>query len=315
MSSTLAEPRLDKNEKELAAELPKQDGASVRRKRRRRSRSRSSSDEDTSEKRQTSTRRRRSSKRGENDKETSDRKATSKRSRSPSSDSSSSSNESDRNTSRSRRRSRSRSRHRSRSRSRSRSASDDADRAERKKRRKRERREKERKEKERRRRKKVERRERRAKEEEAEATAKASTETDPSEGVVVLDSKRAIALVAKNSVGMVEKQLVREGKAGTRPVRGQRVTVHATGYLLPGMKQFWTTRKTADNKYSTPFVFEIGDTKMIQGWELGVCVMCLGERARITISGNYGYGVEGHQAFAIPPYATLCYDIEILRID
>jgi len=144
---------------------------------------------------------------------------------------------------------------------------------------------------------------------------KVNSESDHGDGVVAVDPKRPITLVAKSPVGMVEKQLVKEGKAGTRPIRGQRVTVHATGYLLTGMKTFWTTRKTAENKYSTPFTFEIGDAKMISGWELGVCAMCLGERARITITGNYGYGHDGHPGFSIPAYAPLCYDIEILRIE
>jgi len=85
---------------------------------------------------------------------------------------------------------------------------------------------------------------------------------------------------------------------------------------MPGMKRFWTTRKDGQTvKYSSPFKFQIGMRKVIEGWDIGVASMQLGEQARFTISGNFGYGVEGNVAYQIGPYATLVYDIELLKID
>jgi len=109
---------------------------------------------------------------------------------------------------------------------------------------------------------------------------------------------------------------MRAGKGGPKPSRGLFVTVHCTGYLMPGMKQFWSTRKDGERvKYSTPFKFQLGKRRVIEGWDIGVASMQLGEQARFTISGNYGYGIGGNLAYQIGPYATLVYDIELIKIE
>jgi FKBP-type peptidyl-prolyl cis-trans isomerase len=133
------------------------------------------------------------------------------------------------------------------------------------------------------------------------------------------DKPQSIRLLAKNSVGMVEKQCIAAPPPGipaSRPVKGSMVTVHFTGYLMPGLKQFYTTRQTETNKYANLFKFEMGvRKKMIEGWDIAIASMMLGEKARFTISGNYGYGVEGCAAYGIAPYSTLVYDIEIMKIE
>jgi FK506-binding protein 1 len=55
--------------------------------------------------------------------------------------------------------------------------------------------------------------------------------------------------------------------------------------------------------------------KVIEGWDIALASMQLGETSRFTISGNYGYGIEGFPPYQIGPYATLVYDIELLKVE
>ena len=51
---------------------------------------------------------------------------------------------------------------------------------------------------------------------------------------------------------------------------------------------------------------------MIAGWEDGLARMSLGQRARLTISPEMGYGVRGQGS--IPPNSILVFDVELLKI-
>ena len=54
--------------------------------------------------------------------------------------------------------------------------------------------------------------------------------------------------------------------------------------------------------------------QVIRGWDEGVIQMSLGERAKLTITPDYGYGARG-AAGVMPPNATLIFDVELLRIN
>ncbi len=54
---------------------------------------------------------------------------------------------------------------------------------------------------------------------------------------------------------------------------------------------------------------------MIRGWDEGCMSMKLGERARLTMTADYGYGAGGFPAWGIPANAGLIFDIEILSIE
>ena len=47
----------------------------------------------------------------------------------------------------------------------------------------------------------------------------------------------------------------------------------------------------------------------------GTLQMHLGETARLTMSGDYGYGSRGFPTWGIPPNAALVFDIELLKIE
>ena len=88
---------------------------------------------------------------------------------------------------------------------------------------------------------------------------------------------------------------------------GQRVTVHYTGWLTNGQK-FDSSRERND-----PFQFGLGQRQVISGWDQGVAGMRVGGQRRLIIPPELGYGARGAPG-AIPPNATLIFDVELLRV-
>jgi FKBP-type peptidyl-prolyl cis-trans isomerase len=61
------------------------------------------------------------------------------------------------------------------------------------------------------------------------------------------------------------------------------------------------------------FHFVLGSGQVIQGFDLGVTGMKVGQRRRITVPPEMGYGARG-AGNVIPPNATLVFELELLRI-
>ena len=85
-------------------------------------------------------------------------------------------------------------------------------------------------------------------------------------------------------------------KSGTGPApkSGQTVKVHYTGWLTDGRK----FDSSLDR--NQPFSFVLGAGQVIQGWDLGVAQMKVGDKVKLTIPPELGYGAEGYPG-AIPP--------------
>ncbi|GLE08394.1 hypothetical protein PINS_up019555 [Pythium insidiosum] len=62
-----------------------------------------------------------------------------------------------------------------------------------------------------------------------------------------------------------------------------------------------------------PFEFTLGAGQVIKGWDQGLVGMCIGEKRRLTIPSNLGYGDYGSQP-KIPGKATLVFDVELMDI-
>lgn len=90
---------------------------------------------------------------------------------------------------------------------------------------------------------------------------------------------------------------------------GDTVTVNYTGTLLDGTKF-----DSSLNPGRTPFQFTLGQNRVIQGWELGVAGMKVGEKRKLTIPPELGYGAQGAGGL-IPPNATLIFEIDLLGIN
>lgn len=137
----------------------------------------------------------------------------------------------------------------------------------------------------------------------------------------------------------VTKEVIREGDGTNFPTKGVKLSMHYKGTLASNGEAF-------DSSYDRgrPFEFKIGKGEVIQGWDEGgtvilcngVCLcganimeivgphvvldpsssivmkMSLGEKAKLLISSDYGYGAQG--IGPIPPNADLVFEVELLKI-
>jgi FKBP-type peptidyl-prolyl cis-trans isomerase len=89
---------------------------------------------------------------------------------------------------------------------------------------------------------------------------------------------------------------------------GRTVTVHYTGMLANGTK-FDSSRERGQ-----PLTFKLGQGIVIPGWEQGLAGMRPGGRRRLVVPPALAYGDQGSGP-AVPPGATLTFDVELLKVE
>src|SRR5438105_1173474 len=94
---------------------------------------------------------------------------------------------------------------------------------------------------------------------------------------------------------------------GAEAKAGDTVEVHYTGRFKDGKK----FDSSVDR--GQPFSFRLGAKQVIAGWDEGVAGMKVGGKRTLTIPPELGYGARGAPG-AIPPNATLIFDVELLQV-
>lgn len=101
-------------------------------------------------------------------------------------------------------------------------------------------------------------------------------------------------------------QILQEG-SGKAAQKGQTVSVHYKGQLADG------TVFDSSYKRNAPIDFPLGVGQVIPGWDEGIGLLKVGDKARLVIPSDLGYGARGAGG-VIPPHATLVFDVELVDV-
>lgn len=98
--------------------------------------------------------------------------------------------------------------------------------------------------------------------------------------------------------------VIEKGDLSSKPKPGNKAIAHYAGYLTNG------TKFDASYDRGEPFVFPVGEGRVIKGWDEIILLMGRGSKYRVIIPPALGYGLEG--AGSIPANATLIFDMELI---
>ena len=101
-------------------------------------------------------------------------------------------------------------------------------------------------------------------------------------------------------------QILQKGD-GKKAFKGAGVSVHYKGQLLDG------TVFDSSYKRKEPIDFNVGLGQVIAGWDEGIQLLQVGDKARFVIPSNLAYGSAGAGG-VIPPNATLIFDVELMAV-
>jgi len=101
-------------------------------------------------------------------------------------------------------------------------------------------------------------------------------------------------------------KIIQKG-TGVKAEKGKGVSVHYEGSLLNG--------QVFDSSYkrNEPIDFQLGIGQVIAGWDEGISLLCVGDKARFAIPSDLAYGEAGAGG-VIPPNATLIFDVELMGV-
>ena len=92
--------------------------------------------------------------------------------------------------------------------------------------------------------------------------------------------------------------------SGAQANSGDMVAVHYTG-TFPDGKKFDSSRDGGQ-----PYKFKLGGGHVIRGWDEGIALLHVGDRALLTVPPDLGYGAQDNGS--IPGNSTLLFDVELM---
>ncbi|XP_050240679.1 peptidyl-prolyl cis-trans isomerase FKBP43-like isoform X2 [Quercus robur] len=90
-------------------------------------------------------------------------------------------------------------------------------------------------------------------------------------------------------------------------VSGKKISVNYNGKLKNNGES------VDSNDGDAPFKFRLGVGKVMEGWDIGINGMQVGEKRRLIIPPSMGYGSKGHGE-NVPPDSWLVYDVELVKV-
>lgn len=127
------------------------------------------------------------------------------------------------------------------------------------------------------------------------------------------ESKQAQEMIPESNKNQdlspdLQIEVVEQGE-GEEVKGGENIAVHYTGTLEDG------TKFDSSLDRGKPFVFTLGIGQVIKGWDMGILGMKVGEKRKLVIPPELGYGKTGTPGGPIPPDATLIFEVELLSIN
>ncbi len=98
--------------------------------------------------------------------------------------------------------------------------------------------------------------------------------------------------------------VVKQG-SGSKPEKGTMIQAHYTGKFLDGKVFDSSVRR------GRPFAFNVGNGRVIKGWDEAFLDMQKGEKRILVIPSHLAYGDRGYPP-VIPPRATLVFEVELV---
>lgn len=151
----------------------------------------------------------------------------------------------------------------------------------------------------------------------------------PSTGPLTLSSRREFVAISTTAAAVLSlaasaddkmqslgdeglHYIVTQEGNGAKPSPGQKVRVHYTGWLDGFDNEGRKFDSSRDRR--KPLAFKAGVGQVITGWDQTLLDMKVGERRKVIIPSDLGYGKRGAGG-VIPPNADLYFDMELLSIE
>jgi len=102
--------------------------------------------------------------------------------------------------------------------------------------------------------------------------------------------------------------------SGDEAKAGNRVVVHYTGWLQNDDGSAGAKFDSSKDR-GQPFMFSLGKGEVIRGWDEGVAGMRVGGKRVLMVPPDMAYGKDGAGGGAIPPDASLVFEVELLGVE